>query len=62
MRILALVMTMTFFLYTDTYVATFYVAHQADFKLLLPNLTFTLAVLLYAVFRFHPLPHETAAA
>jgi hypothetical protein len=28
---------------------------------LLPNLTFVLAVLLYAVIRYHPLPDEVAA-
>ena len=58
MRILALVMTMVFVLFVDTYVATFDVAHRDDFKLLLPNLTFVLAVLLYAVFKYHPLQDE----
>jgi hypothetical protein len=61
MRILALVMTMVFFLFIDTYVATFDVAHHDEFRLLLPNLTFVLAVLLYAVFRYHPLPEEQSA-
>jgi hypothetical protein len=28
---------------------------------LMPNVTFALAVTLYAVFRFHPLPEEAAA-
>jgi hypothetical protein len=59
MRVLALVMTIVFHLFIDTYIATFDAAHHGDdFKLLLPNLTFVLAVLLYAVFRFHPLPDE----
>ena len=62
MRILALMMVLVFHLFIDTYLATFDVAHHDDFKLLLPNLTFVLAVLLYAVFKYHPLPDETAAA
>jgi hypothetical protein len=41
---------MVFFLYTDCYVATVD-AHAGDITLLLPNLTFVLAVLLFAVFR-----------
>jgi hypothetical protein len=56
MRVLAMLMTVVFFLFVDTYVAAFGAAHDAGFNLLLPNLTFTLAVLLYAVFRYHPLP------
>ena len=55
-------MAVVFFLFVDTYVATYGAAHDAGFALLLPNLTFTLAVLLYAVFRYHPLPDEAAAA
>lgn len=31
---------------------------SALLELLMPNLTFALAVLLYAVFKFHPLPEE----
>jgi hypothetical protein len=62
MRLLALVMTMVFFLYVDCYIATVDAAHNAEqFRLLLPNLTFVLAVLLYAVFKYHPLPDEAAA-
>jgi len=55
MRILAMVMAMVFFLYADCYVVTVD-AHAGDIKLLLPNLTFVLAVLFYAVFRYQPLP------
>jgi hypothetical protein len=62
MRVLALVMAVVFFLFVDTYVAAYGVAHDAGFRLLLPNLTFTLAVLLYAVFRYHPLPDMADAA
>lgn len=62
MRILALVMTMVFFLFMDTYVATFDVAHGEDFKLLMPNMTFVLAILLYAIFRYQPPPDEPSAA
>ena len=64
MRVLSMVMAVVFFLFVaaDAYVATYRAAHDAGFSLLLPNLTFTLAVLLYAVFRYHPLPDEAAAA
>jgi hypothetical protein len=62
MRVLALVMAVVFFLFVDTYIAAYGAAHDAGFNLLLPNLTFTLAVLLYAVFRYHPLPDATDAA
>jgi hypothetical protein len=62
MRVLALVMAVVFFLFVDTYVAAYGVAHDAGFRLLLPNLTFTLAVLLYAVFRYHPMPDAGDAA
>jgi hypothetical protein len=58
MRVLALVMTIVFHLFIDTYIATFDATHHEDFKLLLPNLTFVLAVLLYAVFKYHPLQDE----
>jgi hypothetical protein len=54
MRVLALIMVIVWFLFVDTYVATFDSLHQDGFKLLLPNLTFTLALLLYSVFRYHP--------
>jgi hypothetical protein len=43
-------------------VATFDVAHRDEFKLLLPNLTFVLAVLLYPVFKYHPLEQIDAEA
>lgn len=56
MRILARVMTVVFFLYTDTYAAASDAAHHDEaFKLLLPNLTCVLSVLLF-VFRYQPLP------
>jgi hypothetical protein len=43
------------FLFVDSYVAAFGAAHQtAAMTALLPNLTFTLAVLLYAIFRYLP--------
>jgi hypothetical protein len=58
MRVLSMVMAVVFFLFVDTYGA----AHDAGVALLLPNLTFTLAVLLYAVFRYHPLPDVADAA
>ena len=62
MRVLAMVMAMAFFLYTDTYVAAVDTAHaDGRFKLLLPNLTFVLAVMLYSVFRYYPLPEPVGA-
>ena len=62
MRVLSMVMAVVFFLFVDTYVAAYGTTQDAGFALLLPNLTFTLAVLLYAVFRYHPLPDVTDAA
>jgi hypothetical protein len=62
MRVLSMVMAVVFFLFVDTYVAAYGVAHDAGFNLLLPNLTFTLAVLLYAVFRYHPIPDAEVTA
>jgi hypothetical protein len=62
MRVLSMVMAVVFFLFVDTYVAAYGTAQDAGFALLLPNLTFTLAVLLYAVFRYHPLPDVADAA
>jgi hypothetical protein len=56
MRVLSMVMAVVFFLFVDAYVGAYAATHDAGFRLLLPNLTFTLAVLLYAVFRYHPLP------
>jgi hypothetical protein len=61
-RVLSMVMAVVFFLFVDTYVAAYRAAHGAGFNLLLPNLTLTLAVLLYAVFRYHPLPDAEVAA
>jgi hypothetical protein len=62
MRLLAMIMTIVFFLYADVYFASAGVALYADsLRLLMPNVTFALAVMLYAVFRFHPLPEEAAA-
>ena len=62
MRLLAMIMTIVFFLYADVYFASAGVALHADsLRLLMPNVTFALAVMLYAVFRFHPLPEEAAA-
>jgi hypothetical protein len=60
MRLLALVMTVVFFLFADVYIAA--TAHQADtLKLLMPNLSFSLAIMLYSVFKFHPPADEPAA-
>jgi hypothetical protein len=55
MRLLALVMTVVFFLYADDYIASVDAAHQADtLRLLLPNVSFCLSVMLYAILKFHP--------
>jgi hypothetical protein len=61
MRVLAMVMSMAFFLYVDCYAAAVDTAHTDGFKMLLPNLTFVLAIMLYATFRYHPLPAERPA-
>ena len=62
MRILAMMMTIVLFLYADVYIATVDAAHQTDIRFLLPNMTFTLAVLLFAVFRYYPLSDDQLAA
>jgi hypothetical protein len=62
MRVMVLTLVITFFLYTDLYVASLDVASAAGLSLLLPNITFTLSVLLYAVLRFHPLQQEEPPA
>jgi hypothetical protein len=63
MRILALVMSMALVLYIDTYIAAVDAAHADGLKMLLPNLTFVLAIMLYATFRYYPMPAaETTAA
>ena len=54
MRVLSLLMTFVFFLYCDTYIATYGVRKSHDFVYLLPNMTFVLSVLLYSLFRYHP--------
>ena len=36
--------------------------HTSDIKLLLPNLTFVLSVMLFAVFRYYPLPDDAAVS
>jgi hypothetical protein len=56
MRLLAMIMTIVFFLFADVYIAA---VHQADtLRTLMPNLAFCLAVMLYSVFKYHPLPDE----
>jgi hypothetical protein len=55
MRLLALIMSIVFFLFADVYIASADAAHNADtLRLLLPNVSFSLAVMLYAIFKFHP--------
>jgi hypothetical protein len=52
MRLLAMIMTIVLFVFADTYVAAL---HQADtLRTLMPNMAFALAVMLYAVLRYHP--------
>ncbi len=53
-RVLVLVTTFVFFLYCDTYFATFGGAPSAKFVHLLPNLVFVLSVLMYAILRYDP--------
>jgi hypothetical protein len=54
MRILTMVVVFVFFLYSDSYVASFGTELGSAFVHLLPNLSFVLSVLLYAIFKFHP--------
>ncbi|MHB8272153.1 hypothetical protein [Bradyrhizobium sp.] len=57
-RILTIVVVFVFFLYSDSYVASFGTELGSAFLHLLPNLSFVLSVLLYAVFKFHPMSPE----
>ena len=54
MRILSLVMTFVFFLYCDSYIATYGTQQNDRLVYLLPNLSFVLSVLLYAILHYHP--------
>jgi hypothetical protein len=54
MRVLVLTMTFVFFLYCDSYVARFATERRDDLRFLAPNISFTIAVLLYAILRYHP--------
>ena len=60
MRILAMTMAMVTMLYVDCFIAATDPTHGGDIKLLLPNLTFVLSVMLYAVFKYYPLPDDAA--
>jgi hypothetical protein len=56
MRLLAMIMTIVFFLFADVYIAA---VHQADtLRTLLPNLAFCLSVMLYATFKYLPSADE----
>jgi hypothetical protein len=54
MRVLVLTMTFVFFLYCDSYIASFTIERKGDLQYLYPNISFTIAVLLYAILRYHP--------
>jgi hypothetical protein len=58
MRVLVLVQTLALLSYIDTYAAASGVTGSPDQRLLLPNLAFSTALLLTAVFRFFPLSEE----
>lgn len=60
MRILAMMMATIVLLYGDTFVAALDPAHAGDIKLVLPNLSFALAIMLVAVFKYYPLPDDAA--
>jgi hypothetical protein len=63
MRLLALVITVVFFLFADVYIASVDAAHNTDgLQLLLPNVSFCLAVMLYSIFEFHPQTEPDPAA
>jgi len=59
-RLLAMLLAVVLILYCDSYAlsadAVHDEAHAGAFRLLLPNLTFILAALVLAVFRFNPAP------
>jgi hypothetical protein len=61
MRILSLMMTYVSLLYCDSY-ASYGANEKKEFLHLLPNFTFVLSMLLYAVLRYHPRGAETAGA
>lgn len=52
MRVLTLIMTFVFFLYCDAYIAAY--GETRGILYLLPNLSFVLSILLYAIFKYHP--------
>jgi hypothetical protein len=59
-RLLAMLLAVVLILYCDSYAlsadAVHDEAHAGAFRLLLPNLTFILAALVLAVFKFNPAP------
>lgn len=59
MRVLTMAMALVFFVYCDSWFYTF--AQGGRTLQFLPNLTFVLAALLYAIFRYHPYDHESKA-
>jgi hypothetical protein len=64
MRLLALVMSLTVLLFGDVYIASVSVSAAHDpntLRLLMPNVSFCLATMLFAIFRFHPETDEAAA-
>jgi hypothetical protein len=58
-RLLAMLLAVVLVLYCDGYALGTDAAHDGV-KLLLPNLTFTLAALILAVFKFNPMPEAPA--
>jgi hypothetical protein len=59
MRILSLVLSLALFLYIEAYTVAFSVEHTAEsLRLLAPSMSYTLAVLVFAILRYHP-PEET---
>jgi len=53
-RVLAMIVAFAFFVYTDTLLATFSAPGERTLVNLLPNLTFTTAILFYSVFKYRP--------
>lgn len=54
MRVLTMIVTLVFFLYCDSYLATYGEQNTKDIVFMLPNLTFVLSILLYTIFKYHP--------
>jgi hypothetical protein len=53
-RVLVLVISLVFFLYCDSYISSYNSERTKELENLLPNISFSLSVLLYAILKFRP--------